>query len=250
MLLIEKIEKFEQFHAALEALPHKDQYGRDDLINEKFLLFSESNLNAYYVPFHYLNRRARVILVGLTPRWTQMERAFRAAKCGMINGLKDGRLYNFVNTCGSFSGSMRPILEGMLDGIGLHKCLGIDSCSDLFAEASELVHFTSVVSAPIFKDGENYTASNARQLLTLPLFRSFILNNFAKELDSLAGAVMVPLGKVADEVIAFLGRENLIRGDRTLMGFPHPSGANGHRKPQFEAGRARWTEQLATLFRD
>lgn len=128
-----KIEYFECFRAALEALPHKDQYEQSDLISEQFSLFTEKNLKAYYAPFHYMNRKARVVLVGLTPGWTQMHGAFCAAKRGMANGLKGDDLFQFIETSSSFSGTMRPILEGMLNGIGLHKCLGIDSCSDLFA---------------------------------------------------------------------------------------------------------------------
>jgi len=40
----------------------------------------------------------------------------------------------------------------------------------------------------------------------------------------------------------------MISDDRCITGFPHPSGANGHRKPIFECGHNRWEEQLTDWF--
>jgi len=166
----------------------------------------------------------------------------------MAHGFEADRLFQFIDRSGSFSGSMRPILVGMLDGIGLHDCLQIGSCDELFREGSDLVHFTSVISAPIFKNGENYSASSARQLLGLKSFKLFILENLADELKALPDAMIVPLGKVAGEVIAFLNKEKKTSGDRSLVGFPHPSGANGHRPKLFAEGQARWRKQVRKFF--
>lgn len=66
----------------------------------------------------------------------------------------------------------------------------------------------------------------------------------AAELASLPNAVVVPLGKVADEVVTHLAARNLVSPKRCLAGFPHPSGANGHRKRDFEKGRDRWASNL------
>lgn len=122
---------------------------RDDKpICSRFQLFSDAGLDAYYVPFHYLNHMARVILLGLTPGWTQMERAFWAAKNGLAEGMDGEPLFSFIERTGSFSGPMRRNLVSMLDGIGLNNCLGIDSCDGLFGDQNDLVHFTSAVSAP------------------------------------------------------------------------------------------------------
>jgi len=103
-----------------------------------------------------------VALVGLTPGFTQMEEAFRAAKAGERAGLTGAALFAHIDATGSFSGRMRGNLIRMLDGIYLNKRLGIDSCADLFTDAASMVHFTSAVSAPVFKNGDNYNGTLVR----------------------------------------------------------------------------------------
>jgi hypothetical protein len=75
--MIQGFEKYRPLIDELRSPPiigDKQFYTPSELINDKFLLFSDGKLSAYYVPFHYMNRKARVVLVGLTPGWTQMER--------------------------------------------------------------------------------------------------------------------------------------------------------------------------------
>jgi hypothetical protein len=248
--MIQGFEKYRTLIDELRSSPitgDKQFYTPGELINDKFLLFSDGKLSAYYVPFHYMNRDARVVLVGLTPGWTQMERAFRTAKREMANGLTGEKLFQVIATSGSFSGSMRKILVSMLDGIGLNQHLKLLSCSELFGAASTLVHFTSAVSAPTFIEGKNFTGHGV-SFLKLPKFRAFIVDNLAKELALLPNAVIIPLGKIVDKVIDFLRMEKLIDPARCLIGFPHPSGQNGHRKRFYEEGKERWREQLAEWF--
>jgi hypothetical protein len=97
------------------------------------------------------------------------------------------------------------------------------------------------------EDGKNYTGYGP-SLLTLPKFQAFIAENFAKELALLPDAVIVPSGKTAGEIVQSLHDENHISLDRCLVGFPHPSGANGHGVRFFAEGRDRWREQLQGWF--
>lgn len=90
---------FERFRQAILALPVKgeaERYEKSDLLQPHFQLFSEAGLEVYYAPFHYLNEVARVVLLGLTPGWTQMEAAFRAARQG-----KDWRKAWRIRVCSS-----------------------------------------------------------------------------------------------------------------------------------------------------
>lgn len=183
-----------------------------------------------------MNPDARVVLVGLTPGWAQMERAFRTAKLAMAKGLTGDELFDYIKKSGSFSGPMRKNLVSMLDGIGLNQHLKLTSCSELFGSASELVHFTSAVSAPTFVDGENFSGHGA-SFLKLAKFRQFIIDNLAKELALLPNAIVIPLGKIVDEIIGFLHEEHRIDPARCLIGFPHPSGANPHRKQFYEEAK-------------
>lgn len=241
---------FDRFRQAIASLPLKDgelKYERAELIYPYFLLFSEAGLDVYYVPFHYVNINARVVLMGLTPGWTQMEEAFRAARQGIAKGLEGEALFRHIATTGSFSGPMRKNLVSMLNGIGLNTQLGIASCCDLFGARSELVHLTSAVNAPIFKSGKNYRGYGPA-LLQVPKLNAWIVKNLAAELRLVPNAVIVPLGRVADESIQFLHTQNLVDLDRCLTGFPHPSGANGHREEDFRRGRGGWSEQLVRWF--
>src|SRR5690348_5165130 len=114
----------------------------------------------------------------------------------------------------------------MLNEIGLHDCLKIRSCDDLFdlhRPRHHLAAFTSVVSAPIFRKGRNYRGCGPR-LLRVQWLKQWVIENLANELASVPQAVIVPLCKVANEVIQFLNTQEppLIRLDRCLTEFPHP----------------------------
>jgi len=224
-----------------------EKYGRAELICPRFLLFSQANLDVYYAPFHRANPTARVALIGLTPGWTQMEGAFRAARKGLASGLDGQRLFEHIGRTASFSGPMRKNLVAMLDGIGMNTVFEIASSHSLFDTSSHLVHFTSAVSAPIFRNGDNYRGYGPL-LLQVPKLKEWVAEKLAAELASMPQAVIVPLGRIADEAIQFLkGRMSDLEA-RCLAGFPHPSGANGHRHEDFRRGREQWSSQIATWF--
>jgi hypothetical protein len=240
--------RFSQYWKAVVDLPRQDHYQTADLRSEQFLLFRQCGLDAYYVPFHYLNSKARIVVIGVTPCWTQMERAFSVAKKGLADGLEKEALFDYIDRTGRFNGPMRWNLIEMLDGIGLQSCLGIDSCAALFRNSSHLAHFTSVVSAPVFKLDQNYSGI-CPKLLTVPKLRDFVLENLACELAQLPNAILIPLGDVPGDAIQLLHANKLLMTlDHCLFGFPHPSGANRHRKTRYDQGRRRWAEQLTALF--
>lgn len=245
------VSYFDRFYDALLGLPVKatgQRYAKAELISPRFLLSREAGLEMYYAPFHYLNRNARIVLVGLTPGWTQMETAFRAARIGLASGLEGEHLFKQIDRTGSFSGPMRKNLVAMLDGLGLNMLFKITSCNELFDTAHHLVYFTSAVSAPIFRHGDNYRGLNPA-LLQVSALRKWVCENLAAELSALPKAVVIPLGRVADEAIRFLRARNTIGlSERSLVGFPHPSGANGHRKGDFERGRETWAGQVTAWF--
>jgi hypothetical protein len=105
----------------------------------------------------------------------------------------------------------------------------------------------SVVSAPIFKDWENYRGYGPA-LLQVPKLEEWVAGNLAVELASMPQAIIVPLGRVADEAIQFLKQKVAGLDRRCLAGFPHPSGANGHRLQDFKRGREQWANQISALF--
>ncbi|MEB1805893.1 MAG: hypothetical protein LPK26_01035 [Bacillaceae bacterium] len=46
--------------------------------------------------------------------------------------------------------------------------------------------------------------------------------------------MIIPAGKAVSEVLRYLVAEGQIYNQTILYDFPHPSGANGHRRKQYE----------------
>jgi hypothetical protein len=66
----------------------------------------------------------------------------------------------------------------------------------------------------------------------------------APELNQLSKALVIPLGKAVCQCIEYLEGKAMIDSTQWLRGFPHPSGANGHRKGQLANARASLEKQI------
>ena len=67
---------------------------------------------------------------------------------------------------------------------------------------------------------------------------------FYKEIEMLSDALIIPLGKSVEEILKGLIDEKIITEEQCLLCFPHPSGANGHRKKQFELNRKQLQQKI------
>ncbi len=208
----------------------------------------DGNLSVIYAPFDYVNTRARVILVGVTPGWTRLHTAFVEARSGIAQGLDDGAILRTVKRVAAFSGSLRTNLVSMLDGIGLGAALDIPTSADPFTKRNEsLLHSTSAVRYPVFKAGSNYTGS-APSIPDSPLLIPY-LHILATEMLAVPAAIIVPLGRAVEHALHYLIRKGEIEVDRCLFGFPHPSGANAHREKQYRNRRGELSSAVADWFR-
>lgn len=54
--------------------------------------------------------------------------------------------------------------------------------------------------------------------------------------------------RVKKEVLVYLAQEGLLNESQILKGFPHPSGANGHRFKQFESNQESMMHQIEGWF--
>jgi hypothetical protein len=227
---------FESYAEAVGGLLERYRLLKTDLLVKRFQIFGGENLEVYYAPFDSVNVRAKVIIIGITPGWTQMEIAFRRAKAVLRNG---GTMAEAVQTAkaeASFAGAMRSNLVRMLDEIGLQKALRLESCCDLFGSSNHLVHTTSAVRHPVFVHGRNYTG-HSPDLLSHPVLARYVTAALAPELTALSKALVVPLGECVNQVLRHLIQAGVVTAERCLLGFPHPSAANGHRRIQFEQRR-------------
>lgn len=215
-------------------------------LNHRFLLASEGDVSIYYAPFEHMRRTARVVLVGITPGFTQMAIAYQTARDGLRADLPVDEIFDRVTRQASFAGTLRVNLTRMLDEIGLPDLLGITSSATLFADHSELLHSTAALRNPAFVNGKNYTGS--RPSIETPLLRNEIKTLLAPQLDALPSAIIVPLGGTAERALGVLIEAGQLEPSRCCLGMPHPSGANGHRARLFAERRDELAATLSDWF--
>jgi hypothetical protein len=201
-------------------------------IPDAFLLARAGRVDAYYIPFDYLNPGARVVVVGISPGFVQWKNAMRAAQQGLRDGLPLPELLRAAKYTGAFSGAIRPNLVALLDHVGLQRWLGIASCATLFGAHAHLMHVSGALRQPVFVDGKNYNGANPNMLAT-PLLQDQLLAYFGQEAAGLADALFVPLGPKVSQALSWLARRGVLDEARILHGIPHPSGANAERIAYF-----------------
>lgn len=227
------------FSKYCEEIAKLSGFDKKDILNRKFELFSKDNMSIYYAPHNEIvNKKAKVFIVGITPGWTQTSIAYKTAHDGLIKQFDHESIKKACKRNSRFAGSMRKNLIEMLDDLNLNKKLHICSCLELFQDKDELLHTTSIIPYPVFINHKNYTGSSPK-ILENEILEKYLREYFCKEVEQLSSSFIIPLGKAVEEVLEVLIRENVIRKEQCLLGFPHPSGANGHRKKQFAANREK-----------
>lgn len=226
----------DRFAPVIRNLSAAELEGRGPL-NGKLRLDQDGRVEVYYAPFEYINTRARVVIVGITPGRTQMLNALKEIRRKLDSGAQMQSALMSAKQSGAFSGAMRPNLVSLLDAIGLHRWLRIPSCSDLFGSAAHLVHTTSVLRNPVFIGGENY--NGIPDMTKHPLLLAQLQKYFANDIKALPQAVFVPLGDKVADALSFLADQGLIDKSRILAGLPHPSGANAERIAYFVGKKDR-----------
>ena len=194
--------------------------------DKKFLLEKEKNLEIYYAPFDFINLKAKIVIVGITPGLQQMLQSYEV--------INQGKSLKEVKDLSSFKGSMRTALIKYLDELEVNKKLKIKSCESLFNKDSKYLHTTSLVKYPVFDKGKNYSGAN---ILKKKILIEFIEKNFLKELKTLKKAIIIPLGNTVSSTIEYLNNKYDLKLACFLKGFPHPSGANARKNIQFKENK-------------
>lgn len=224
-------------------------FDKENILNEKFELYNKDNMKIYYAPHNEtINNKARIFIAGITPGWTQTSIAYKTAHNGIINHLEPELIKKECKKNSRFAGSMRKNLIEMLDELNLNKKLHMDSCSELFEEKDDFLHTTSIIPYPVFINNKNYTGSNPK-IMDNEILYSYVKKYFYNEIKILPNALIVPLGKAVEEVLEKMIKDNLIKEEQCLLGFPHPSGANGHRKKQFEENKMKLLSIVEEYFK-
>ncbi|MDW4510660.1 hypothetical protein R7236_19930 [Priestia megaterium] len=232
--MISQHSYFQQCLPALQQL-HNMNFTKEQLLQKDFLIAQERELSMYYSPHNdYINPDAHIVIAGITPGWFQMKTAFKQCVSSLSHHHQLEQVLYETKKAASFSGTMRVNLIDMLDQCGIAKVMGINGAAELFASQRDLLHTTSVLKYPVFYKGKNYTGHQP------PIERSALLSRYAfevfpHELSEIKNpCLIVPLGKAVENVLRKLSNEPSFSRHTYLFGFPHPSGANGHRNRIFE----------------
>jgi hypothetical protein len=216
-------------------------------MSPQLLLWQDGPLSIFYAPWDWINTAAKVMLVGITPGYFQATEGLREAQRCLRQGLSNEETLRRANEVGSFSGPMRTNLVAMLDGIGLDGALGLDSTARLFDTHHHLAAKTSAISYPVFVNGQNYGGGNP-PLTGHRVLCSFVRASLGPRVAMAGSALVVPLGKAAQDAVTLLIRDELLERERCLLGFPHPSGQNGHRVKAFRQARDELTARVRAWF--
>jgi len=206
-----------------------------------YLLGSEKDKEVFYVPFEELNRKARLVLVGITPGPTQMDTAYRVAGTALNNAFPSALVLRKAKQAAAFDG-MRPRINDMLDHFEIPKRLGLGSAGSLWGSNFDLFQPTSIVPNAAFKSGK-YFNGPFRDVLTTTIFRREFEDGFVASLAQLSDKpFFVAMGPVVDEAIKWCIANGTVRPDQYLGYLPHPSGNAGSQFSYFM--RQKSLEQL------
>jgi len=192
---------------------------------ENLLIKSENDIAIYYAPFEYINLKAKVVIVGITPGKQQAAMALLEASKQLKEGKSVEVSSKAAKYIASFGGIMRDNLIKMLDFIGVQHDLGIETCADLFGCKSRMVHYTSALRYPVLKSGKNYNGTPS--MLKNNLLIEQLMTYFRAEVESFSSDVLyIPLGEKVAEALNLLVKEGFLQSSQIKAGIPHPSGAN------------------------
>ncbi|NTU25561.1 hypothetical protein HPX95_05090 [Bacillus tequilensis] len=236
----------EKFAEKLPSLP--SSLTKSDLLTDSFRLHQEDELGIYYSPHNeYINRAASIVIAGITPGFSQMKTAYETAAESLREGRSLEQMAADTKKAAGLSGSMRHNLITMLNLCGLPQALGIQSAAQLFGDLRHMLHTTSVIKYPVFVQQKNYTGYRPA-ITRSPILSTYAFGHFPAELDKVTGpALLIPLGKAAETVCGTLIGQHGLRNLFCLHGFPHPSGANGHRLKQFSQNKEQLERQIRSF---
>jgi hypothetical protein len=206
---------------------------KNSAVSKDFLVNKDGNIEIYYAPFDYINSKAKIVIVGITPGLQQMIQSFQV--------IKDGKSLKEVKDLSSFKGSMRTTLIKYMDELKINKILKIKSCESLFNLDNKYLHTTSLVKYPVFDKGKNYSGVN---ILKKRMLLNFIEKNFLKELKMHQNSIIIPLGNTVSSTIDYLNINYQLKLRCFLKGFTHPSGLNVRKNYQFKENKNKMLKLL------
>ena len=86
-------EFLKDYIEAIKELPIKNKYSKEELLINDFLIQKEGKVEIYYAPHNeYINPKAKVFIVGITPGFQQMNAAIVEARKGIEKGREEEKI--------------------------------------------------------------------------------------------------------------------------------------------------------------
>ena len=172
--------------------------------------------------FEYVNERAEVVIVGITPGNSQINKSE-----GLVDSKEYKRAYAFSGT------TMRKNIIAMLDFIHVNDLLGIETCKSLWADDFDEVEMTSLLKRPTYMVSEG--GENDKKEMFNDVSRIFENDKLKEEFErgfkydcSLYSnaKLYVACGKGVYEVLQQLQSDGTISRYAKVVAIAHPSGQN------------------------
>ena len=109
-------QHLEDYLEVIKQLPLKKKYTKDELLIPELLVEKHGDIEIYYAPHNeYLNPKAKIFIVGITPGFEQMSTAIAEARIRIEEGLSLDEIKYRCKVAGRFSGSLRQNLLALLN---------------------------------------------------------------------------------------------------------------------------------------
>jgi hypothetical protein len=214
--------RFSAFRERLAQLP-PGWFERPALCNAAFRLCRCGPLEAFYAPLDWVNRGARLVLLGAAPGWHEMETAFRIVRAGLAAPDNDLAVLRRARLAARPPSTQRQRVLWLLRAAEAGMpALGGAPVTALFEQESALVHWTWVARFPVFVRGRNYSGRDPSILLS-PLMRAFVTDALAGELAAIPEALVVPIGAPAADALWLLVQTGMLERDRLGPPLPDPT---------------------------
>ena len=168
--------------------------------------------------FDYVNPKAEVVIVGITPGNSQQK------------GSREGMSPREIKRKYAFAGTLRKNMVSMLDYIGVNNLLGINSCNSLWKKDFDRVEMTSLLKDATYivrKSGKTMFKDTEMIAKSEELTEKFE-NGFVKDCQQYKRArLFVACGQGVYEELMKLKERGVITAP--VVAIAHPSGNNGVR---------------------
>src|SRR5580704_9607689 len=101
---------------------------RDDALG----LVQEGDYSAFFAPFDWINDKADIVIIGVTPGKQQALEALLSFRAALGGGASLDEAAQRAKSAASFKGGMRTLGARLMDHFGFHRLFGLTSTLDLF----------------------------------------------------------------------------------------------------------------------